>query len=79
MLLTIIFTVVRILMQRISLWYSIVQLNDDANVHLMNLDSNYVTLVLLGLEDDATSLLLRDQSQKFKNLCVSGLHQNGQK
>ena len=40
----------------------------------MNLDSTCVTLVLLGLEDDATSLLLSDQSQRFKNLCMSGLH-----
>ena len=40
----------------------------------MNLDSTYVTLVLLGLEDDATSQLLGDQSQRFKNLCMSGLH-----
>ena len=37
-------------------------------------DFTYVTLVLLGLEDDATSLLLGDQSQRFKNLCLSGLH-----
>ena len=40
----------------------------------MNLDSSYVTLVLLGLEDDATSMLLDDQSQRLKNLCISGLH-----
>ena len=44
-----------------------------AYVHLMNLDSTYVTLVLLGLEDDSTSLLLGDQSQSFKNLCMSGM------
>ena len=31
----------------------------------MNLDYAYVTLVLLGLEDDATSLLLGHQSQRF--------------
>ena len=44
--------------ERIRLWYNILQLNDNAYVHLMNLGSTYVTLVLLGLEDDATSLLL---------------------
>ena len=60
--------------ERISLWYNILQLNDNGYVHLMNLDSTCVTLVLLGLEDDATSLLLSDQSQRFKNLCMSGLH-----
>ena len=60
--------------ERISLWYNILQLNDNVYVHLVNLDSTYVTLVLLGLEDDATSLLLGDQSQRFKNLCMSGLH-----
>ena len=43
--------------ERVSLWYNILQLNDDVYVHLMNLDYAYVTLVLLGLEDDATSLL----------------------
>ena len=74
-LLTIIFTVVSNLdAERISLWYNILQLNDNVYVHLMNLDSTYVTLVLLGLEDEATSLLLGDQSQRFKNLCMSGLH-----
>ena len=41
---------------------------------LMNLDCVYVTLVLLGLEDDATRLLLGDQSQRFRYLCMSGLH-----
>ena len=50
----------------ISLWYNILQLNDDAYVHLLNLDSTYVTLVRLGLEDDATSLLLGEQSQRLK-------------
>ena len=35
--------------ERISLWYNILQLNDEAYVHLMNPDSSYVTLVLLGL------------------------------
>ena len=52
--------------EKISLWYNILQLNDNVYVHLMNLDSTYVTLVLLGLDDDATSLLLGDQSQGFK-------------
>ena len=40
----------------------------------MNLDSAYVTLVLLGLEDDAISLLFGDQYQRFRYLCMSGLH-----
>ena len=35
---------------------------------------NGLYMVLFGLEDDATSLLLGDQSQRFKNLCMSGLH-----
>ena len=73
-LLIIMFTVAHILMQRVSLWYNILQLNDDVYVHLMNLDYAYVTLVLLGLEDDATILLLGHQSQRFRYLCMSGLH-----
>ena len=60
--------------ERVSLWYNILQLNDDVYVHLMNLDYAYVTLVLLGLEDDATSLLLGHQSQRFRYLCMFGLH-----
>ena len=60
--------------ERVSLRYNILQLNDDVYVHLMNLDYAYVTLVLLGLEDDATSLLLGHQSQRFRYLCMSGLH-----
>ena len=60
--------------ERVSLWYNILQLNDDVYVHLMNLDYAYVTLVLLGLEDNATSLLLGHQSQRFRYLCMSGLH-----
>ena len=60
--------------ERVCLWYNILQLNDDVYVHLMNLDYAYVTLVLLGLEDDATSLLLGHQSQRFRYLCMSGLH-----
>ena len=60
--------------ERFSLWYIILQLNDDAYVHLMNLDYTYVTFVILGLEDEATSLSLGYQSQRFKNLCISGLH-----
>ena len=58
----------------VCLWYNILQLDDDVYVHLMNLDYAYVTLVLLGLEDDATSLLLGHQSQRFRYLCMSGLH-----
>ena len=60
--------------ERISLWYNILQLSNDAYVHLINLNSSYVTLVLLGLEDDPTRLSLGGQSQRFKNLCMSGLH-----
>ena len=60
--------------ERVSLWYNILQLNDDVYVHLMNLDCAYFALVLLGLEDDATSLLLGHQSQRFRYLCMSGLH-----
>ena len=60
--------------ERVSLWYNILQLNDDVYVHLMNLDCAYVTLVLLGLEDDATSLLLGHQSLRFRYLCMSCLH-----
>ena len=53
---------------------NILQLNDNAYVHLMNLDCAYVTLVLIGLEDDVTCLLLGDQSKRFRYLCMSGLH-----
>ena len=60
--------------ERVSLWYNILQLNDNVYVHLINLECEYVTLVLLGLEDDAISLLLGDQSQMFRHLCMSGLH-----
>ena len=60
--------------ERVSLCYNILQLNDNVYVHLMNLECEYVTLVLLGLEDDAISLLLGDQSQRFRHLCMSGLH-----
>ena len=60
--------------ERVSLWYDILQLNDDVYVHLMNQDCAYVTLVLLGLEGYATSLLLGHQSQRFRYLCMSGLH-----
>ena len=63
------------LAERVSLWYNILQLNDNVYVHLMNLECEYVLLVLLGLEDDdAISLLLGDQSQRFRHLCMSGLH-----
>ena len=67
MQLIIMFTVARSLMKRESL-----QLNDSVSVHLMNLE--YVTLVLTDLEDDAIILLLVDQSQRFRHLCMSGLH-----
>ena len=60
--------------ERVSVWFNILQLNDEVYIHLINLECAYVTLVLLGLEDDATSLLLGDQSQKFGYLCMSGLH-----
>ena len=66
-LLIIIFTVAHILMQIESL-----QLNDNAYVHLTNLDCAYVTLVIF--KDDATSLMLGEQSQKLRYLCKSGLH-----
>ena len=72
--LIIIFTVAYILVQIVSLWYNILQLNENACVHLMNLDCAYVTIVLLGLQDDVTSLLLGDQSQKCRYLCMSGQH-----
>ena len=54
---------------RVSLWYNILQLNDNAYVHLMNLDCAYIT----RLENDVTGLLLGDQSQKFRYLCMSSL------
>ena len=60
--------------ERVSLLYNILQLNDKVYVHLMNLECEYVTLVLLGLEDNAIMLLLGDQSQRFRHLCMSGLH-----
>ena len=41
---------------------------------LVDLDFAYVTLVLLGLEDVATSLLLGHKSRRFRYLCMSGLH-----
>ena len=50
------------------------QLYAGVYVHLMSLDRAYVALVILGLEDDATSLLLGDQSQRFRYLCMSELH-----
>ena len=40
----------------------------------MNLDSAYVTLVLLGLEDYAFSRLLGDQLLMFRYLNMSSLH-----
>ena len=58
----------------VSLRYNILQLNYNVSVNLMNIESAYVTLVLLGLEDDAISVLLGDQSQRFSHLCMSGLH-----
>ena len=64
------FTAAHILMQK----EPVLQLNDDFYVHLMNLDCAYVTLVLLGLEDDATSLVLGHKSHRFRYLCMSGLH-----
>ena len=48
------------------------QLNDSVSVHLVNLE--YVTLVLTDLEADAIILLLVVQSQRFRHLCMSGLH-----
>ena len=61
-------------MQRESVYGTIYCKYDNVYVHLMNLECEYVTLVLLGLEDDAISLLLGDQSQRFRHLCMSGLH-----
>ena len=58
MQLIIIFTVAHILMQRVSLWYNILQLNDNVYVHLKNLECGYVTLVLLGLEDEEVCCLV---------------------
>ena len=56
----------------------VLNLNDDVYVHLMNLDCAYVTLVL-GLEEDATSLLLGHQSQRFRYLCMASLHKKWSK
>ena len=60
--------------ERVNLWYNILQLNADVYVHLISLYRAYVALVILGLEVDATSLLLGNQSQRFRYLCMSGLH-----
>ena len=43
--------------ERISLWYNKLQLNDVAYVYLMNQNTSYVTLVLLGLIDNACCLV----------------------
>ena len=60
--------------EKVRLWYNILQLIDNVYVPLTNLECAYVTLVLLRLDDDAISLLLGDQSQKFRHLRMSGLH-----
>ena len=57
--------IAHILMQRESV---------NVDMHLMNLGSAYVTLVLLGLKGDAISLLLGDQYYRFRYLCMSSLH-----
>ena len=65
--------------ERFSLGYNILQLNDNVYVHLMNLECEYVTLVLLGLEDDAISLFLGDQSQSLDIYACLAYIKYGQK
>ena len=61
-------------LDRPMLWYAIQQLSGDVCTYLRSLDKAFITMIVLGLDDEIVRLILGDQYQQFRSICLSRIH-----